>query len=681
MDDQDEEDDEDGDDDVVDDDDDAGEAEEDMDDDVGALERVRKKQTRHRHRLKAKHRIEEVFEPAELEKNLLTDYDQQIRIEDKPERFMLRKGMPVTSESNEYEIEKEAEWIYSQLYEQKTSVSLQDSTATMQTKPQSVVVKIRDCLGFMRNQFMEVPFIVQYRKEHIVDLTDADLWKIYEMDEKYCQLRERKENLVKLMQRMQKYQFDKLRTHTAPSISNLQLDDTVSAQLFDMIRTLEDGDIERVRQVQTNDEFLDCYQHFKLYYACDIEDMRDKEKIASGLDSESQQRVPSTSANNNDLRYARKKDRYHMCKLAGVNSLAKKFGLSAEQFGDNLLSDYQKHEIDQWNIEPNLLAQDFINDNEIDGGGGVQPFANVEQVLSAARFMVATQIARDPNVKAYVRDMYFKRACLNVKPTAKGIKEIDENHQCFTFKYIKQKPCISLKYDEYLKLSVAEQDGLLEIKFDVDSDEAIKYAQSECDKLSQQQQQQQVQPASQVEDFEEDFEAPVVQPSVQQQQHQTPSPLLVYYQQIANLSTSQTIYEKLKSFFQKDEFSYNVEQWNMQRSQIISESLRMLYADLEKELRSKLVNEAKLYVIQSCKTQLYEWLNVAPYKTETQVYDVESDGNYSSGLRVLAIGYSTEPDNHMSICACVKGTYCYFGQTQSSPQPPHLASWFIPIGQ
>ncbi len=41
-------------------------------------------------RLKVMHKIEDIFEPQELEKNLLTEFDQQIRIEDKPERFMVK---------------------------------------------------------------------------------------------------------------------------------------------------------------------------------------------------------------------------------------------------------------------------------------------------------------------------------------------------------------------------------------------------------------------------------------------------------------------------------------------------------------------------------------------------------------------------------------------------------------
>jgi hypothetical protein len=73
-------------------------------------------------RLKAMHKIEDIFEPQELEKNLLTEFDQRIRLEDKPERFMLRQ-IPVFSEPDESELEKEAEWIYNQTFSTKVTIS------------------------------------------------------------------------------------------------------------------------------------------------------------------------------------------------------------------------------------------------------------------------------------------------------------------------------------------------------------------------------------------------------------------------------------------------------------------------------------------------------------------------------------------------------------------------------
>ena len=40
--------------------------------------------------------------------------------------------------------------------------------------------------------------------------------------------------------------------------------------------------------------------------------------------------------------------------------LAKKFGLSPEQFADNLKDNYQKHEVEQYPVEPVELAQEHV---------------------------------------------------------------------------------------------------------------------------------------------------------------------------------------------------------------------------------------------------------------------------------------------------------------------------------
>ena len=91
----------------------------------GDFERKRQRQRR----LKTLHKIEDIFEPQELEKNLLTERDQQIRIEDKPERFMLR-SVPVTSEPDEFELENEATWIYRQAFS-NNSITFQVSNQVL----------------------------------------------------------------------------------------------------------------------------------------------------------------------------------------------------------------------------------------------------------------------------------------------------------------------------------------------------------------------------------------------------------------------------------------------------------------------------------------------------------------------------------------------------------------------
>ena len=52
-------------------------------------------------------------------------------------------------------------------------------------------------------------------------------------------------------------------------------------------------------------------------------------------------------------------------------------------------------------------------------------------------------------------------------------------------------------------------------------------------------------------------------------------------------------------FFSQDEFSHLVQQWNIQRSEALKRALeKILYPQMEKELRSKLIAEAKEGIIK-----------------------------------------------------------------------------------
>lgn len=46
--------------------------------------------------------------------------------------------------------------------------------------------------------------------------------------------------------------------------------------------------------------------------------------------------------------------------LFALDGLAKKFGLTPEQFGENLRDSYQRHETEQFPAEPLELAKDYV---------------------------------------------------------------------------------------------------------------------------------------------------------------------------------------------------------------------------------------------------------------------------------------------------------------------------------
>uniref|UniRef100_A0A671TZC7 SPT6 homolog, histone chaperone and transcription elongation factor n=1 Tax=Sparus aurata TaxID=8175 RepID=A0A671TZC7_SPAAU len=485
-----------------------------------------KKQTKRRQGRKS---IFEIYEPSELESSHMTDQDNEIRTTDMPERFQLR-SIPVKPAEDD-ELEEEAEWIFRHGFSTLT-ISMQESTdyldrgttTNFSRKGPSTIAKIKEALNFMRNQQFEVPFIAFYRKEYVEpELNINDLWKVWQWDEKWTQLKTRKQNLTRLFQKMQSYQFE-------------QISADPDKPLADGIRPLDTADMERLKDVQTLEELGDVYNHFLLYYGRDIPKMQNAAKASKKrlkkikevsedgkmhVEQEEEQKGP-------DLKLASRRDMYSICQSVGLDGLAKKFGLTPEQFGENLRDSYQRHETEQFPAEPVELAKDYV----------CSQFSTPEAVLEGTRYMVAMQIAREPLVRHVLRQTFQERAKINIKPTKKGKKEVDEAHFAYSFKYLKNKPVKELNGDQFLKMCLAEDEGLLTIDVCIDLIGVKGYA------------------------------------------------------------GDQTYFDEIKQFYYRDEFSHQVQEWNRQRTLAIERSLtQFLYPQMAKELKiNKLVLTSDLII-------------------------------------------------------------------------------------
>uniref|UniRef100_A0A8C5RCP7 SPT6 homolog, histone chaperone and transcription elongation factor n=1 Tax=Laticauda laticaudata TaxID=8630 RepID=A0A8C5RCP7_LATLA len=389
--------------------------------------------------------IFEIYEPSELESSHLTDQDNEIRVTDMPERFQLR-SIPVKSAEDD-ELEEEADWIYRNAFAMPT-ISLQESSdyldrnqsssSSFSRKGPSTIQKIKEALNFMRNQHFEVPFIAFYRKEYVEpELHINDLWRVWQWDEKWTQLKIRKQNLTRLFEKMQAYQYE-------------QISADPDKPLADGIRALDTTDMERLKDVQSMDELKDVYNHFLLYYGRDIPKMQNAAKASrkkhkrvredgEGEDGEDdEQKGP-------ELKQASRRDMYTICQTAGLDGLAKKFGLTPEQFGENLRDSYQRHETEQFPAEPLELAKDYVCRGLLHGG---------------------LQIAREPLVRQVLRPRRFQeRAKINVAPPR---RDVDEAHYAYSFKYLKNKPVKELRDEQFLKISLAKEENLLTIDISVD---------------------------------------------------------------------------------------------------------------------------------------------------------------------------------------------------------------------
>ncbi|XP_050557944.1 transcription elongation factor SPT6 [Spodoptera frugiperda] len=540
----------------------------------------------------SKKSIFEIYEPSELKRSHFTDLDNEIRKTDVPERMQTRE-VPITPvEEGSTELEDEAEWIYKQAF-LKPPVSKPDAQEARERtrRGNSTITKIRQALDFMRNQTLEVPFIAFYRKEYVQpELSINDLWKVYKYDAKWCQLKQRKENLLKLFENMREYQLDKVMENP-------------DAPIPDNMRLIKDEDIERLKNVQTPEELRDVHTHFLLYYSTDLPDMQkvqrtkekkrnleEKKRLAreeadrNGEDPEEAAAAVEAAEPNEEevteVKYAVRSGPYELCRKAGIEPLVKKFGLSPEQFAENVRDNYQRHEVEQQPVPPLEAAAEYTGS-----------IGSAAEVVRRAVYMCGVQLAREPLLRATLRDALRDRATLTVRPTPRGLKEIDENHACFGLKYLKKKPVRDLTGDQFLKLTMAAEDKLLELN------------------------------------ISEQIEG----------------------------NTSASYLEELKQLYQKDEFAATVEAWNELRAEAVTIALtKIVMPELRRELQAVLLQESKEYVLKCCRRRLYDWLKVAPYESRVSDDDDE-EWSDSNGLRVLSIAYVPDRQHSAFACVVGAG--------------------------
>jgi transcription elongation factor SPT6 len=96
-----------------------------------------------------------------------------------------------------------------------------------------------------------------------------------------------------------------------------------------------------------------------------------------------------------------------------------------------LQDNYQRHDVEQDPAEPLDLAKQYTKMLAL--GCGIckklkdfyflyRQFSTPEEVLKGAKHMVAMQIALDPLVRKCVRETFYERAKITLRPTKKGMK-------------------------------------------------------------------------------------------------------------------------------------------------------------------------------------------------------------------------------------------------------------------
>ncbi|KAH8293318.1 hypothetical protein KR018_001078 [Drosophila ironensis] len=559
------------------------------DEDLAGGEEGRVKKKKALKKKVVKKTIFDIYEPSELKRGHFTDLDNDIRKTDIPERMQLRQ-VPVTAvPEGSHELDDEADWIYRFAFCKQT-VSEQEKADNREKmrKPPTAVNKIKQTLEFIRNQQLEVPFIAFYRKEYVKpELNIDDLWKVYYYDERWCQLNERKRKLKALFEKMRQFQLDTLCSDP-------------DKPLPDDVRLMLDSDFERLADVQSMEELKDVHMYFLLNYSHELPRMQAEQRrklLQERREARARRQAVVDAENGEDgaaaitqldpeeeddpeliddqLKQAPNSSPYAVFRKAGICGFAKHFGLTPEQFAENLRDNYQRNEVTQESLSPTEMAKQYLSPR----------FMTVDEVLHAAKYVVARQLAQEPLLRKTMREVYFDRARINIRPTKNGMVLIDENSPVYSMKYVAKKPVGDLFGDQFIKLLMAEEEKLLEITF--------------------------------LDEFEGN----------------------------ANANGPPGDYvEEAKALYHLDQFSKHVLEWNSLRAECVKLALqKWVIPDLIKELRATLHEEAQQFVLRSCTAKLYKWLKVAPYKP-----DLPSDYGYEDwstlrGIRVLALAYDPDP--------------------------------------
>ncbi|CAH8528420.1 unnamed protein product [Dicrocoelium dendriticum] len=597
----------------VDEDSEASEAEYSEDEESASV--TDRKHRRRRGKLDLDDKVYELFDPSDLERAYYSQADERIRKTDIPERFQLRQvpiqvidpGSPTYNQDLQ-ELSDEANWIYRHAFKEEHEY-----------KPVTVIPKIVETLKLLRESLFEPPFINFYRKECVErDLNIKDLWLIYQLDEKWSVLHQRKRTMIDLLQKL--YDFFEA---TAPNdISSNQKKHAASILKL----------ISCARSSESLEELADVRLNYLLHYAAYVEPMKrwfKRHQTGKDPNGELSEETASDDYNVKESsgvtpftvgldpitgrpirqRQARATASYELAQRAGLGGLVQRFGLSASQFAENVQDQYLRHDVDQCPMLPLDAASDFL----------CPQFPEPSIALSAARYMLAFQISREPFVRRMMRQMFQLQAVISVRPTPRGIKQIDESHPLSSVKYLNSKPVADLMGSVlFMNLHNASREKLLTYEIHVPAE------------------------------------------------------------QIRGLS----LVEELQRFFHQDEFSSLVQAWNEQRNLVLKQAAEeFIFPTLIRELREKMLQASQQAVLRMCAKKLFSYLQVAPYppdghrsyETDTenaaspftggrgrhgsrQHGDSESQiagAVWSKGARVLALAVKDEDDARQSVVSAV----------------------------
>jgi transcription elongation factor SPT6 len=393
--------------------------------------------------------LKDVFEPSQLSEKLLTDEDNLIRWADEPERFQLDRMPYKHLQITDDQFKEEARWITSLIWPKKQLHSELQAPFTR---------AIGKVLEFFVVDEVEVPYVFQHRKDYLIHakktrvrtdnpddheyvvsaeklLNQDDLWRVLELDLKFRALID-KRNVLE-------------RTYDNLKLAGEIQDKTVEAMLPNAV---------------TMEELQDIQDYVYFQYGAEIKD------LAAMNGDVTEKRRPGA-----------KSSRFDRVRKGRAYNLVRAYGITADQVAQNALREGRKQYTEDSPMTPIDLADSLTADGE---------FSTGEQVLLAGRQMFAEELFMNPRMRKHFRMNYYMMGVVNCKRTEKGLRKIDEQHQYYELKYLKNQTFsdIANKPEMFLKMLKAEEEGLLEVRVALQNEQEFckqLYAEFASDNFSE----------------------------------------------------------------------------------------------------------------------------------------------------------------------------------------------------
>ncbi|KAF2202531.1 transcription elongation factor Spt6 [Delitschia confertaspora ATCC 74209] len=389
-------------------------------------------------------KLEDVFEPAQLEERMLTDADTNIRMTDVPERLQLARRpfeeLDLTPAQMDARLTEESNWIAQLLWPKKRLPSF---VADPFKKA------IKKVLEFLTVEDYEVPFIFTHRKDYLIYtpgeqpvdeddpdpppmdarpmrlLSQNDLWEIFDMDLRFRALVQKRDALQKT--------YDNIRG-IAPEIRDDVIEDLISKAVT----------IEELQELQD-------YLHFQ--YSAEMNDLRTQESEANGT----QKRAQTA------------KIIYDKIRAGKVYDLVRAFGITASDFAQNceLMGISKRTYTEDHPERPEDLADTLIDSSDYKTGAGV---------LNAAKGMFVQELVMNPRLRRFLRRNFYQKGLVDCIRTSKGMRKITEDHPYYEFKYLRNQDFQTLNDhpEKFLKMLKAEEENLVEVKVKMNGYEGFK---------------------------------------------------------------------------------------------------------------------------------------------------------------------------------------------------------------